>query len=134
VWFEMNKKMAQIMKFGMVGAVNTGIDFTIFTLLTLWGWSYMPAQCVSYTSGVMNSYVMNRSWTFKGSGPSNRSGFVKFLVLNLLLLLITSSLIAIMHQDFGWPVMISKLCASGAGVFLNYAGSRYWVFGQQRAV
>jgi putative flippase GtrA len=53
-----------MLKFGMIGAVNTGIDLGVFTLLTLWDWSYLPSQSLSYTCGVFNSYAMNRSWTF----------------------------------------------------------------------
>jgi putative flippase GtrA len=123
----MNKHLAQMLKFGMIGAVNTGIDFGVFTLLTLCGWSYLPAQCLSYTCGVLNSYVMNRSWTFKESRHS-KFAFLKFTFLNLFVLLITSSLLALLLHNAGWSIWISKLCATGAGVLVNYAGSRVWVF------
>jgi putative flippase GtrA len=123
----MNKQLVQMLKFGMIGAVNTGIDFGVFTLLTLCGWSYLPAQCLSYTCGVLNSYVLNRSWTFKGRRHA-KFAFFKFTLLNLFVLLITSSLLALLHHNEGWSIWISKLCASGAGVLVNYAGSRLWVF------
>jgi putative flippase GtrA len=123
----MNKHLAQMLKFAMIGAGNTGIDFGIFTLLTLCGWSYLPAQCLSYTCGVLNSYVMNRSWTFKESRHS-KFAFLKFTFLNLFVLLITSSLLALLLHNAGWSIWISKLCATGAGVLVNYAGSRVWVF------
>jgi putative flippase GtrA len=123
----MNKYLAQMLKFGMIGAVNTGIDFGVFTLLTLCGWSYLPAQCLSYTCGVLNSYVMNRSWTFK-EGRHSKFAFLNFTFLNLFVLLITSGLLALFHNNAGWSIWISKLCASGAGVLVNYAGSRLWVF------
>jgi putative flippase GtrA len=123
----MNKHLAQMLKFGMIGAVNTGIDFGVFTILTLCGWSYLPAQCLSYPCGVLNSYVMNRSWTFKESRHS-KFAFLKFTFLNLFILLINSSLLALLHHNAGWSIWISKLCATGAGVLVNYAGSRLWVF------
>jgi putative flippase GtrA len=123
----MNKHLPQMLKFGMIGAVNTGIDFSVFTLLTLCGWSYLPAQCLSYTCGVLNSYVMNRSWTFK-EGRHSKFAFLNFTFLNLFVLLITSGLLALFHNNAGWSIWISKLCATGAGVLVNYAGSRLWVF------
>jgi putative flippase GtrA len=125
----MNKHLAQMLKFGIIGAVNTGIDFGVFTLLTLCEWSYLPAQCLSYTCGVLNSYVMNRSWTFNERRHS-KFAFFKFTLLNLFVLLVTSSLLALLHLYAGWSIWISKLCATGAGVLVNYLGSRLWVFGK----
>jgi putative flippase GtrA len=131
----MKKQLIQMLKFGLVGGVNTGIDLCVFTLLTLWGCSYLPAQGVSFTSGVLNSYVMNRSWTFRDrTGAKRFSSFIKFFALNFLILLMTSGIIALLHQGAGWPVLESKLFASGVGVVVNYTGNRLWVFGQKQAL
>ncbi|UUZ79756.1 GtrA family protein [Paenibacillus sp. P26] len=129
MWSELKKRWPTLLRFGVVGAVNTGIDFTVFTLLTLWGWSYLPAQCVSFTSGILNSYVMNRSWTFQAIAPAGRHRFLRFAALNLFILFMTSGFIALFHQAAGWPVLPSKLAASGLGVLVNYTGNRLWVFG-----
>ena len=115
-------------KFGMVGLLNTGVDFAVFTLLTYWGWAYPLAQAVSFTSGVLNSYVLNRSWTFPGSGGSTRRSLLRFVILNGLVLLLTWGVIALLHQGAGRPLLFSKLCANGIAVLVNYTGNRIWVF------
>jgi putative flippase GtrA len=130
----MAKSLAPLLKFALVGGTNTGIDFLVFTLLTFLGWAYFPAQCVSFTCGVLNSYVLNRSWTFRDCTASGRLLFYKFVALNALVLLLVSGLIALFHQGAGWPVLVSKFAASFFGVLVNFAGNRVWVFRSDQTV
>jgi len=123
----MNRLVTQWMKFGLVGAVNTSIDFAVFTLLILLGWPHLLAQGISSISGVLNSYFMNRSWTFQASGDNKRQ-FLKFISLSAVLMLMTSGLFVSFTEHLGWPLWISKLAATGSGVAFNYIGSRKWVF------
>jgi putative flippase GtrA len=129
----MNKLIVQLMKFGLVGAVNTGIDFTVFTLLTLWGWPHLLAQSASFTSGVMNSYFMNRSWTFQAS-RDDKGQFLKFMSMNAVLMVMTSCLLVWFSEYLDWPLWSSKLAATGSGVILNYIGSRKWVFNDAKTI
>ena len=133
----MRGELKRLLRFGAIGAVNTAIDLLIFTLLTAWGWTYVPAQTVSFTCGVLNSFALNRRWTFR-SGSSGamagRSEFIKFAGLNGLILLMTWGLIALFHQAAGLPVLVSKLLATGAGTLLNFTFSRLWVFGQKHTL
>ena len=52
-------------RFGTVGAGNTLIDFVVFFLLTSLRVPYLAAQLFSYSAGVANSYIWNRTWTFQ---------------------------------------------------------------------
>ena len=62
-----NKKaILQFGKFLVVGAINFLVDFGIFKLLTVvFGMLTVPANVISYTAGVLNSFLLNRYWTFK---------------------------------------------------------------------
>jgi putative flippase GtrA len=130
----MKRNGIQFIKFCMVGGVNAGIDFTVFTLLTLAGMPYVAAQCVSYLCGGLNSYIMNRKWTFQSKGTFNRIESMKFITINALSLLITSALLIVLHQYLHWPVTLSKLVSMGAGLMLNYLGNRLWVFESAHAI
>lgn len=61
----MTNKWLPLIKFALVGVVNTLIDFAVYALLTTIGVNYILAQWISYSAGILNSYVMNRKWTFK---------------------------------------------------------------------
>jgi putative flippase GtrA len=59
------RKYAQFIKFNIVGVLNTGVDFAVFTLLLGVNVPYQAAQCVSYAAGTLNSFLLNKFWTFK---------------------------------------------------------------------
>jgi putative flippase GtrA len=123
----MNNRLAPLLKFGMIGILNTGVDFAVFTVLTLWDVPLLIAQCISYACGVLNSFIMNRTWTFQRRGQF-AGQLIKFSSLSLLTLLITYGLLVGFNRYFGWPILISKFSASGMSLIVNFVGSRLWVF------
>ena len=125
----MSKRTTEFMRFCLVGAVNTGVDFTVFTVISNIGVLLLVAQCVSYTCGVLNSFLLNRTWTFRGRGQSYGQ-LIRFLALNLGTLTITYGLLVYFHNHLGWPLFVCKLFATGASVGINYIGSRLWIFPQ----
>lgn len=113
--------------FGLVGILNTGVDVAAFTLLTWWRLPWLAAQVVAYGCGVLNSFLMNRKFTFQQQGALTK-GLLRFLLLNVVTLGITSGCMAFLHDQMGIPLWISKGAATLLGVVLNFAGSRWWVF------
>jgi putative flippase GtrA len=124
----MTNKLTSFLKFCAVGLLNTGIDFLVFTILTFFNMQYLEAQCISYGCGVVNSYIINRIWTFQRREKANRLEFFKFITVNILTLVITSCLLSFLYQHIGWPMLLSKLCATAVGVIVNFIGTRIWVF------
>ena len=62
---ETKKTFLQFVKFGLVGVINTLVDFLVFQVLNLLvGWTYL-AQIAGYCCGIVNSYLWNSNWTFK---------------------------------------------------------------------
>jgi putative flippase GtrA len=123
----MNNRKAAMLKFGVVGLLNTGVDFAVFTIITLWDVPLLIAQCLSYACGVLNSFIMNRTWTFQQRGQYTGQ-LIKFITVNLLTLLITYGLLVLFNRYVGWPMLFSKLIATGMSLIVNFAGSRLWVF------
>lgn len=123
----MSKRFLEFMRFCLVGAVNTGVDFTVFTVLSNMGVLLLVAQCVSYTCGVLNSFLLNRTWTFRRHGQSTGQ-LIRFLALNLGTLTITYGLLVYFHNSLAWPLLVCKLLATGASLGINYIGSRLWIF------
>ncbi|WP_040413333.1 GtrA family protein [Desulfosporosinus sp. OT] len=123
----MAKQPLEFIKFSLVGAVNTLIDFTVFTVLSNMGVLLLVAQCVSYTCGVLNSFLLNRTWTFRGRGQYSGQ-WIRFLVLNLGTLTITYGILVYLHDYLVWPILVSKLLATGVSLVINFMGSRVLVF------
>ncbi|MGV6937620.1 GtrA family protein [Paenibacillus sp. CMM36] len=130
----MKNRMAQLLpmiRFGIVGLVNTGVDYIIFMLLAWAGIPVIVAQIISYSCGTANSYILNSKWTFNKqlSNNTNKGQLPKFIVINLIVLGITSLLLQVLHTGTELPLALGKLIATAVGMIINYIGSRYWVFG-----
>lgn len=126
-----NKNRAvQFLRFCTVGLGNTAVDFAAFFLITLGGVPYLMAQALSYAAGVVNSYILNRTWTFRVAGKATIPEAVKFSIVNGLSLLAASGLLFILHDINHLDLWLGKLAATGGGIVVNYMGSRLWVFAE----
>ncbi|MGC7873144.1 GtrA family protein [Desulfosporosinus sp. SYSU MS00001] len=136
------KRQLEFLRFCAVGGINTGIDFGVFAVLFAWGVPLLPAHTFSYSCGILNSFWLNRKWTFKAkdggasqdeltSGRSMRQ-MIQFISLNIVTLALTYGLLVWVHDNWGWPMLASRLIAVGASLAINFMGSRLWVFRQPR--
>ena len=59
--------VAQFVKFGIVGVSNTLLTLAVYTALIkgfdMW---YLAASAIGYAVGMVNGFLWNRSWTFRG--------------------------------------------------------------------
>lgn len=128
----MDRKLAEVLKagrFAIVGAANTIIDMGVYTLLIYGlGVAPYPAQVFGYSCGVLNSYICNRSWTFRSQTEFFSPTLVRFLLVNLAMLGVSTVLLWIFLEK----VALGRLAAKGLVTFctlcLNFGISRWWVF------
>lgn len=120
--------IAQFVKFNLVGIINTAVDFVIFTLLTFSGLHHLISQIISYSCGMVNSYLLNKSWTFKHKKKSSGREAVKFIVVNIIALSIALLFLYIFRDLMGMHVLLSKVFATGFSVVVNFVGNKFWVF------
>lgn len=137
------KSIGHFIKFMCVGAVNFGVDLGIFTLLhTVIGIGAVPANIVSYSCGIINSYILNRYWTFKiklrfFSEYTLKSGskvrflsvpFMKFIFVNLISLGVNTLTVHILVNLYSLDPTLSKIAATVFSFVVNFAGSKLLVF------
>lgn len=116
-------------RFATVGFITTAIDFVLFSLLAVGiGMPVIAANTISYSTGVLTSFILNRTWTF-GLRVSDRGAArhaFKFGASNLLGLLLSNLIVTL------FLLVMPKLFAKGLSVPLvfiwNYASARFWVF------
>ncbi|USB32345.1 GtrA family protein [Paenibacillus sp. YPG26] len=129
----MNSRIIRLMRFGLVGLLNTGIDLAVFTLLIWVSTPVIPAQVLSYSCGVLNSYILNSRWTFREERNQNRKDeLLRFVLVNLAALTISTFVLNTLSASTGMNLALCKLAATAVSILVNYAGSRYLVFGQQQ--
>lgn len=68
---------AEMLRFAVVGGINTALTLGIITLLyDVLHVPYLAANGTGYVLGFVNSFVMNRSWTFRSRGDWRREGLL----------------------------------------------------------
>ncbi|MCL6560011.1 MAG: GtrA family protein, partial [Firmicutes bacterium] len=83
-----NENFVQLVKFALVGCVNTLVDWAVyFAVIRLFpaesAFFYASAKGFSYFCGIVNSFFLNRCWTFKAANVGGEGGrFFKFVLVN----------------------------------------------------
>jgi putative flippase GtrA len=124
--------------FGLVGVVNTGVDFCIFWVAAQhFGLPLVVANVISWTIAVSGSYVMNSMFTFAAEsgrklgwrpyGTFLASGLVG-LVANTATLLAAAKLAPLVIANPSAQLAAAKACAILASFVVNFSLSHFVVF------
>jgi len=121
--------MKQFIKFSMIGVANTVIHFGVFYLFyALLGFYHLMASGLGFCLAVINSYLMNKAWTFKTSGTSLRSEFMRFFIVSLLALLLNLLSMALMVEILMMNPLLAQLLTIIITLMVNFSGNKYWSF------
>ena len=125
--------LGQAARFGLVGLTNTVLDLGIYYLLTrnLGVFAALPvaAKVISYSIGVLNSYFINRHWTFHSRADS-RLALPLFAAANLAGLALNALALNLALNRLGLAEGVSLVLATGASLGWNFLASKYLVFRQ----
>ncbi len=124
------EEIGRFVRFGITGAMNTLVDFSTFFIFSGILGAYL-AQVAAYTLATLNSYFVNRKWTFRKDGAFEKQEFRKFLVVNFFSLTLSLLCLKLFYGFLNLPRLTSKILASGFTLPVNYLGSRLWVFRKQ---
>lgn len=126
---EINQNFKQLIKYGAVGVLNTAVDFLVYQLLTFIGMNYAVAQCISYSCGILNSYLFNSRWTFKEDAKREKNEFVSFVVVNIISLGLSVLLLKVCYDVLGIESdLVSKAIVTPVVMVINFIGTKLLVF------
>lgn len=121
----------QFMRFALTGILNTLVHMAVFMLLyRLAGMPVLAASALGYAAGVINSFVINRRWTFGVRGDGATTEFAKFLVVNLVSMTINLVLLQLLVDRHAMNPELAQVIAIAAALVVNYSGNRWWTFRQ----
>lgn len=122
-----------LVKFQAVGILNFFVDFGVLSLLNrVFLWPLVISNVVSYTCGVVNSFLLNRYWTFGQRLKFFSRHFVAFVLVNLISLGINTLAVHILGDLYALPNIFAKLIATVFSFTVNFAGNKLLVFRQPR--
>ena len=139
----LSRDIWQFLRFGLVGCLNTLVDLLTLNCL-LWLWParnpgvLLFANSLAYAFGALNSFALNRHWTFQRRGRASRHEITRFvlaalagIVCNDLLLAGLNNALQAAHLSTTTWLNIAKLIAIGGTVLISYLSMRLWVFVHQ---
>jgi putative flippase GtrA len=121
------------MNFGVIGVVNTLIDYGVFLLgYYLLGLPLVPANILSWLVAVSGSYVMNSFITFAAeSGRQLRwRDYGTFVVSGIAGLIANTTTLVVL--SYVVPVLVAKVFAIGVSFLVNFSLSHLVVFRRGR--
>jgi putative flippase GtrA len=135
--------LVQFIKFGIVGVLNTGVDWVVFYLLanSLLNDEKTIAKVISFMVAMLNSYLFNTIWTFKKEYKKATSGsagvtkgaiFGKFAVVSLVgwgvNVLVFNRASLIDYSLLGNKDLLALVLASGAAIVWNFFANKLWTY------
>jgi putative flippase GtrA len=122
--------LRQLLRFGLVGVANTVLCLVIlWTLHDRFGLAVWLASAIGYAIAIVQSYVLNRSWTFAGGAavPVGRQ-LPMFIAVSAAAGVMFSALTSGLAPVIG--LRAGSLLAVVATTFVSFLAQRTWVFGQ----
>ena len=122
------EELKRIVKFGITGVGNTLVDMAVGALLLFLGVNVYASKCVGYCAGMLNSYLINRKWTFQTKDRFFSLQMVRFIATNLIVLAVSMVLIKVFVEFWGLSDLLAMLLTTCCTMALNFIISRLWVF------
>ena len=137
----MHQTIGQFSRFFVVGVINAAIFLGVLNLLTWISGIYSGLllvwfNCVAFILALLNSYFLNKKWTFGDRAGHENIVVARFVVVTVIGLVINTAVLYIMTTLFGpqfgispaWWVNVSSVVATGFSLIWNFAGYKYMVF------
>lgn len=131
------KSYRQFVKFAVVGAINSLLDWGIFYPLKI----FLPhifgslsvqmikqiSKGISFVVSAISSYTMNRKWTFRSKNKNIHKEAIKFMIVATGGLLINSAVFYFMTKA-NFRDIFGLIVATAAATLWNFFLNKVWTF------
>lgn len=144
----------KFLKFGIIGVLNTLVDFVVFYVMDRWVVGEGPtlvllgtavasglyiSNAIAYVVANVHSFIWNKLWTFQKRDRVTRGEAARYLATSAGYLLISSLSLTVFTRILslpflagvipgGWVNMLAKLPTACITIFYNYLMNKFWVF------
>lgn len=158
LFFAQSQDSKQFIKFAVVGCLNVLVSFLVFYLcyrqwplaalilqsvatihpsiestISAYGVHAIDAafaNTIGYLAGMINSFVLNKLWTFEAKGTTIRQ-IHRFFILNILGLAVSTLIIFVFVDHLGAPYLIVWFFTIALVMILNFLGNKHWTFAEK---
>jgi putative flippase GtrA len=126
-----------VVRFVFVGCANFVVSFAAFYA----SYNYLPlgaasgrgavANVLAYAAGMLNSFFLNRLWTFRAEGPVAVHA-ARFVLLNAATLAASTAIVLVLVDFAGFAPLAVWLPLTIAILTAHYLGMKHWAFAGPR--
>jgi putative flippase GtrA len=132
------RTIRQLIKFGLVGAIGSVVDFTVLIVLKEGLlFNLYVANTFSFSAAVFSNFLWNSIWTFRGTFRGRkRHRFIPFLLVSIMGLGINQFILYLTHEatgldNFQYGYLLAKVVATIVVMIWNFIANKYWTFREQ---
>lgn len=143
----------RFLKFGLIGVLNTLVDFAVFYVLDTWIIKDGPtlallgitvvagpylSNFISYVVANIHSFLWNKFWTFQKKDKISSREVGRYLATSLGYVILSTVSLAIFMAILGtgafsfipekWVNLAAKVPTVCVTIFYNYLMNKFWVF------
>lgn len=126
--YEQNRQqIKQMIRFGIVGILNTAIGLgTVLLLQDVMGVNPYLANPIGYTLGLINSFIWNKLWTFKSKRDFQKE-LLPFITVFAVTFALQYGVFAFLFKH-GLDQTLSQIAANICYTVTGFVGNRYYTF------
>lgn len=117
-----------LIRFLLVGSLNTGLVYLLFKFLLSLGVHYLVAGAIGWAVGVCISYVLNRTFTFEVEHKAHAKEFGTFVGVYLVQLAVGETTYWLMMGVLKLNADIAFLCNVAISTVISFVLMRWVVF------
>jgi putative flippase GtrA len=149
----------QVVRFLVVGCLNVAVTFAVFVLCYRWlplgAWlvdaagvagralartlagfgvasvDAAVANVAGYLAGMVNSFVLNKLWTFEAAGHTSRQ-LRRFVALNLVSLAVSTAIMFVAVDMLVAPYAPVFVATVALTTVFHFVANRHWTFAEAR--
>ncbi len=140
---ELKPLILKFLKFGVVGASGTVIDFGLTALCKgILGIPELLSNAIGFTLAATSNYYLNRVWTWKSTSKDVGVEYAKFFFVSLLGLGLNTLIIFLLKDisivprfvdtTLDWDFWIAKIIATAVVMVWNFIANNFFTFRKKR--
>ena len=125
---KISQTIRQFIKFGLVGVLNTIITLSIiFVFMKLFNVSYILSNVIGYLFGFINSFILNKIWTFKSKKSIGSESFF-FVLIFIICYFIQLAFLIILKEKLLVKPEYAQIISMIFYSIINFTGNKFITF------
>ena len=117
----------QLFRFAVVGIINLSITYLFFYFFILLNYNYFVSATIGYVAGMINSYVLNKMWTFNVI-VTDINQIKRFMIVYCSSYFVNIFLLYILIETINLTAECSEIISIIIAACGNYIGLKYYGF------